>query len=257
MTTRRLLTWQALGLGIVALVLMAAMVVLGLWQLGVYDDQQHDDARSQLARPPVPLDQLLGPDDAFPGNGVRPVTVTGRYLSDQEFEVRDGSTLDVPRAIVTPLETPTGSLILVVRGSGELRDAEPPPTGQVTVTGVLEPSDAGGNGLGGGRTTDGIRIAALAQDFARDLYAGYVVRTGSRPADALEPVTPPFPQPSRWAGIRNLVYAIQWWVFAGFVAFMWWRIVADLGASRALRPADQDAARSHPGTDDEPSRSVG
>jgi len=37
----------------------------------------------------------------------------------------------------------------------------------------------------------------------------------------------PTPDPSRWAGIRNLLYAFQWWLFAGFVAFMWWRVVGD------------------------------
>lgn len=257
MTIRQLFTWQALGLGIVALVLMVAMVVLGLWQLGVYDDQQHDDAESQLARPPVPLDQLLGPDDAFPGNGVRPVNVTGRYVSDQQFEVRGGATLDVSRAVVAPLETPTGSLILVVRGQGDPRTAAPPPSGQVTVTGVLEPSDTTGRGLAGDRTTDGIRIATLVQDFDRDLYAGYVVRSSSKPEDSLTPVQAPFPHPSRWAGIRNLLYAIQWWVFAGFVGFMWWRIVADLSSVDRVDAAEQTMARSRPDTDDEPSRSVG
>ena len=40
----------------------------------------------------------------------------------------------------------------------------------------------------------------------------------------LTPVEPPLPDPSRWAGIRNLIYALQWWLFAAFVAFMWWRI---------------------------------
>jgi surfeit locus 1 family protein len=23
--------------------------------------------------------------------------------------------------------------------------------------------------------------------------------------------------------LRNLLYALQWWVFAAFVVFMWWR----------------------------------
>ena len=68
--TSRLLSRRALGLGLVALVLMAAMVALGLWQLGVYDDHQHDDARARLERAPVPLSEVIGPDDAFPSDGV-------------------------------------------------------------------------------------------------------------------------------------------------------------------------------------------
>ncbi|MFY9914782.1 MAG: SURF1 family protein [Nocardioidaceae bacterium] len=258
MTIRQLFTWRALGLGVLALVLIAAMVVLGLWQLGVYDDQQHDNAQSQLARPPVPLDEVLGPDDAFPGSGVaRPVTVSGHYLPGEQFEVRDGATLGVARAVVTPLATATGSVVLVVRGQGDPETATSPPQGSVTVTGVLEPSDASGSGLDATRTTDGIRIATLVQYFDRDLYGGYVVRTSSRPVDSLTPVAPPFPQPSRWAGIRNLLYAIQWWVFGGFVAFMWWRIVTELPGPPGAELDGLSVVTPDADTDEEPSRSVG
>ena len=226
MTRSPFLTVRALGLGLVALILMAAMVVLGLWQLGVYDDHQHDDAQAKLDRTPVPLDEVIGPDDAFPADGVsRPVTVSGRYLGDEQFEVRRGQTLGVPAAVVTPLETDNGSVILVVRGQGDIGQAAP--AGNVDVTGVLEPADAAGSSLDASRTTDGIRTAALVQDFKQDLYGGYVVLTRSDPADQLATITPPTPESSRWAGARNLLYAVQWWLFAGFVAFMWWRIVTE------------------------------
>ncbi len=258
MTSRQLFIWRALSLGVLALVLIAAMVVLGLWQLGVYDDQQHDNAQSQLSRPPVPLDEVLGPDDAFPGGGVaRPVTVTGHYLTGEQFEVRDAATLGVARAVVAPLATATGSVALVVRGQGDLDTAAPPPQGSVTVTGVLEPSDASGSGLGATRVTDGIRIATLVQSFDRDLYAGYVVQTSSRPGDSLTTVEPPFPQPSRWAGIRNLLYAIQWWVFAGFVAFMWWRIVTEPTGPPGAELDGPSVMSTDADTDEEASRSVG
>ncbi len=92
---------------------------------------------------------------------------------------------------------------------------------------MLEPSDSAGSPLDAERVTGGLRIAALVQDFDQDLYAGYVVLTESRPADALAAITPPTPESSRWAGIRNLLYAVQWWLFAGFVAFMWWRVVTE------------------------------
>ncbi len=41
------LTSRVVGLTAVALVLVAAMVVLGLWQLGVYDDHQQDECPGQ------------------------------------------------------------------------------------------------------------------------------------------------------------------------------------------------------------------
>ena len=49
----------------------------------------------------------------------------------------------------------------------------------------------------------------------------------------------------RWAGIRNLVYAVQWWVFAAFVAFMWWRMVSEPPGSHDERPeAETSTPRS-------------
>ena len=239
------LTARALGLATVAAVLIAAMVVLGLWQLGAYDDHQHEDAQSKLNRTPIALADVLGPDDAFPTDGVaRPVTVTGHYVPES-FEVRGASSLGVPAAVVTPLQATDGSLVLVVRGRGGI-DAAPPPPGTVAVRGVLEPSDATGAALGDERVTDGIRTPALVQDFDQDLYAGYVVLTSSTPPDELVPVDPPTPTASRWAGFRNLVYAVQWWVFAGFVAFMWWRVVLETPADDA---DDADSAEGPEGGD--------
>jgi surfeit locus 1 family protein len=35
------------------------------------------------------------------------------------------------------------------------------------------------------------------------------------------------PDTSFTTGLRNLMYALQWWVFGGFVVFMWWRILRE------------------------------
>lgn len=225
---RRWLSPRALGLGTLALLMIAAMVALGLWQFGAYDQHQAQDARSRLQRQPTPLDRVLGRDSAFPVDAVgQPVKVTGRYLASEQIYVRGLARSADTYAATTPLLTPNGSVILVVRGSTQ-EVASPPPEGIVTVTGVLEPSLATGSPLNAQRVTDGLRIASLLDGFSRDLYAGYVVLTASQPADPLSPIDPPLPDPSRWAGVRNLLYAVQWWVFAGFTGFMWWRIVRDL-----------------------------
>ncbi len=238
---RRWLSPRALSLGALALLMMVAMVALGLWQLGAYDQHQAHDARSRLQQPPTPLGRVLGPDAAFPADGAgRPVTVTGRYVAAEQLYVRGLTRSTDAYAATTPLLTPTGSMVLVVRGStGELAGA--PPQGRVTVTGVLEPSAATGGQLSEERVTDGVRIASLLDGFSRDLYAGYVVLTASQPADSLPPVNPPLPDPSQWAGLRNLLYAVQWWVFAGFAGFMWWRIIRDLDVVPA--GSEPDAVR--------------
>lgn len=47
---------------------------------------------------------------------------------------------------------------------------------------------------------------------------------------------------------RNLVYALQWWVFAGFGVWFWWRFIRDQRESEAelSDPALVTARRSRP-----------
>ena len=40
-------------------------------------------------------------------------------------------------------------------------------------------------------------------------------------------MSPPDPEVSWTVGLRNLAYALQWWVFGLFSAFMWWRMATD------------------------------
>jgi cytochrome oxidase assembly protein ShyY1 len=215
---------RSIGLTLVAAVLVTAMVWLGRWQYGAYDDHQNADASAALDRAPVPLDSALGPDAPFPAESVsRPVVVTGRYIPDEQFYVRG---MGDPLAVATPVLTASGAAIIVVRGTAPAAPVDAP-SGPVRVEGVLEPSQGSSAPLDGDRITDGIQIPRLVSDFDEDLYAGYVITTASDPPDILSPVAVPRPDASFWAGIRNLLYAIQWWTFAGFVVFMWWRIVRD------------------------------
>jgi cytochrome oxidase assembly protein ShyY1 len=223
----RLTTARALGLLAVALVAMAAMIAMGRWQFGVYDDHQRADALAVMRRPAVPLDAVLGRDSAFPSTAVgRPVVVWGRYDSADQLYVRDLPGSKDTYSVVTPLVTRSGSAVLVVRGS-TARPQAPAARGQLRVVGILEPSQSQASGIDGHRVTDGIWVPGLVGSVRPDLYSGYVVLTGSDPPEALTAVDPPLPDPSRWAGLRNLLYAVQWWLFAAFVGFMWWRISTD------------------------------
>ena len=69
-----------------------------------------------------------------------------------------------------------------------------------------------------------------------DLYGGYVVATDRAcPPGAVDgaPVTgmtgldaggpQHLPGADASSGLRNLLYAFQWWVFGAFAIFMWWR----------------------------------
>ena len=237
MTRRRLppyLAPQILGLTVLALVMTAGMTAMGVWQLDVYRQSQADDAEQAAHARPVPLDSLLAPDQAFTAPAdARPVIAEGEY-DEQQFVVDRGAD---PPWLVAPLVTDSGSAILVVRGlltgpaaTGQTteRALPPPPEGRVRVVGSLQPSEAGGNDpdLADNRVPS-LSTAELIGDVSHDLYSGYVALRDQTPPSALPRATPPQADASFTAGLRNFMYALQWWLFAGFVIFLWWRMVRE------------------------------
>ena len=74
-----------------------------------------------------------------------------------------------------------------------------------------------------------LRIADAIQHVDQDLYGGYVVaEVASTGATGLDTVTPgSMPAPSSFTALRNLLYALEWWVFGGFFVFMWQRWCRD------------------------------
>jgi hypothetical protein len=73
---------------------------------------------------------------------------------------------------------------------------------------------------------DAVRIPALVNAVDGDIYSAFLISTGP-PGPGLRAVTPPVGDPTWSAGLRNLAYALQWWLFGGFAVFLWWRICAD------------------------------
>jgi cytochrome oxidase assembly protein ShyY1 len=235
-----LLSPRMLGIHLLAVALVAAMVVVGLWQLGRYDEQQFQALRAAATAaanaPPVALDTVLRPDAAFPAAEVgTKVSTTGRYApAGQQFYVR-GRPLNGRSGywLLAPLRI-RDSAILVVRGWLAQPPERPPdaPAGTVTVTGWLQPPEAAPTAAGAAPRADrvirSISTAALVSQLPYDLYSGYVVLAAQRPpSSGLEVVPQPVEQAAGAAGWRNLAYASQWWIFGAFVLFMWWRIVRD------------------------------
>ncbi len=227
---------------LLALVAVAACVLLGRWQLGVWHDHRSDSAAAVTRQDPVALDDVLGPDAAFPAAGVgRPVVVQGRwdpahtvYVADRSRDGRTGVWA------VTPVVTGTGSAIPVVRGwTSSPRAAPTAPTGTADLVGLLQPSED--TGVDDENTHDDVvpelSTTELLPRASYDLYSGYVVATDrDLPSGAtattgmsgLAAVTPAhLPGADASSGLRNLLYAFQWWVFAAFAAFVWWRWVQE------------------------------
>jgi cytochrome oxidase assembly protein ShyY1 len=230
---------------LLVLVAVVACVLLGRWQLGVWHHHRNDSSAAVTREDPVALDDVLGPDAAFPASGVgRPVVVQGRwdpghtvYVADRPRDGRTGVWA------VTPVVTGTGSAIPVVRGwTTSPQEAPAAPTGPAALVGLLQPSED--TGAGDQQAHDSHRdvvpelsITDLLPRASYDLYGGYVVATdrdlpsGGAAAtgmSGLDPVTPAhLPGADASSGLRNLLYAFQWWVFGAFAAFVWWRWVQE------------------------------
>lgn len=238
---------------LVAAAAVVTCALLGHWQLDVWHDHRNDSAAAVTREDPVPLDDVLGPDAAFPASGVgRPVVVEGRwdpahtvYVADRPRDGRSGVWA------VTPVVTGTGSAIPVVRGWSPTAEGAPaPPAGRAALVGLLQPSED--TGLQDTDTHDDVvpqlSTTELLPRASYDLYGGYVVVTdrdlpsgapSSTGMAGLEAVTPAhLPGPDASSGLRNFLYAIQWWVFGAFAAFVWWRWVQEdvLGRRRSPRP---------------------
>jgi cytochrome oxidase assembly protein ShyY1 len=215
-----------LGLHVFAVAAVAFCVVMGLWQLGAYEGRQ-GDAQVGERQQVVPLADVWEPGEEFTSDlQDKRVSLRGRFAADDLTVTRpDGSAW-----LVTPFVIGDYAL-LVVRGEG----ARAPANDATQLDVVLEPSEPGGRALDSDRTTDAISVPVLINDLPQRLYGGYGIALTDT---GLPLVEPPEPDVSWMVGLRNLAYALQWWVFAAFALFMWWRMATE---SVAMRRAQAEA----------------
>lgn len=248
-------------LGVAATVIA---VWLGLWQLDAWEAQREQEARDLTSLSPAPIDEVIDGDDPFPAAAVgRPVALAGEWLSGSTFYVadrthdgQDGLWVVTPVAVCEAAEDcSTASALLVVRGwAPDPARAPTPPEGRVDLSGWLQPPE--GSGVQDQDPTDDvlpeIRIADAIQRVDQDLYGAYLIADEVDPATAargLAEVTPAsLPEPEAGTGLRNFLYGIQWFLFAVFALFIWWRWARDeLERSRAAEAAvEPGPARSDP-----------
>lgn len=223
-------TWL---LHLVGLVCVVAAAWLGWWQVEAWQAQRDAEARDLTNAEPVAVSDAMGPDDPFPTAAVgQPVETSGTwvpegtvYVEGRRHQGRDGYW------VVTPLEIgPADSAILVVRGWTEsVAEAPEPPSGRAEVAGWLQPAE-GTRGMVDQEPGDDVipqlRIADALQHVDQDLYDGYVVSTGSEEGLAQADLEQ-LPQVGRFTALRNLLYAVEWWIFGAFAGFVWWRWVRD------------------------------
>nr|WP_246289830.1 SURF1 family protein [Nocardioides marinus] len=247
------------GAHLLALVLVAAAAGLGWWQYDSYQARRAAEAVDLTQATPLALTDVMGPDDRYPGDRVgQPVTVEGTWVpsgtvlvSGRRHEGRDGYWLVTPLA-VGGADAP--ALPVVLGWTADPDRAPAPPRGDGAVVGWLQPTDGTGE-TDTDRTDDVIpqvRTADLIQHVEQDLYGAYAVLDHDRSpvvpgADTLVPADlEELPPPAGGTGLRNLLYALEWVVFGGFAAFVWWRYVRDVTRAGRGEAAEQESASGPP-----------
>jgi cytochrome oxidase assembly protein ShyY1 len=228
---RALLAPRTWGYHLVVVLALVAAGWLGLWQYHGWQDRRAAAARDITGAAPIPLADAIGPDDPFPAQYVgQPVEVSGRYLGDtywvsgRQHQGRNGYWLVDTVGV-------EGSVLPVVRGwqaTPSWGQRGPEPRGPVELVGWLQPSEGTGavDDDPGDHLLPELRIADLAQLVDDDLFGAYVVERDGPDldverlgADDLQQL----PDAGRLTGLRNLLYAVEWWFFGAFAAFVWWR----------------------------------
>jgi cytochrome oxidase assembly protein ShyY1 len=218
-----------LGLLALVLALATAFAALGNWQL--------DRSRAQPATPQrgvaEQLEDVAAPQTPFGAEAVgRPVQATGEFTSDSlrvEGRLLDGETgAWVLTAFAVATDSGTATLPVVRGWVPEGATAPAPPAGRVTITGRLESSEAP-TGATDGTSVESVSSADLVNRWGSPIYAGFMVvdEAPPGPMQAIPPVTD-----DGGLALQNLSYALQWWVFALFALFIWWRVVRDAHARR-------------------------
>ncbi len=263
---RFLLTPRWWGINVFAVLAIPFCIFMGSWQLSRFEarvdtHQQQEvraaDAKAAAARP---LDSLLPVDTVTSGHqaGAR-----GRYDADHQLLV-PGRTVEDKQGkrqgfyVLTLLRTDHGKALPVVRGwlpgdPGNRADAAKvpaPPKGEVTVTGALQASENQGStgvhadgGLPPGQLGM-ISAASLVNIVPYDVYDAWITLT-----DTQAPLRAVPPAAAQGTGLdlkafQNLGYTGEWFVFAGFVVFMWFRLFrreaeAARDAALGIVPADE------------------
>lgn len=266
---RFLLTPRWWGINVFVLLAIPFCIFMGSWQLSRFEArvQEHRAQteravtdRTQAARP---LGELLPVDQRT--SGMR-ATASGRYgkqllVPDRELDGKRGF------YVLTLLRTESGKALPVVRGwlPGDADAAKAPaaPTGEVTVTGALQASESPGSagvGAGGGLPagqTAAISAASLVNLVPYDVYDAWVTLDKADSGMRAVPATAPSGSGLDLKAFQNLGYTGEWFVFAGFTVFMWFRLLrreaeyardAELGLVTEGGPVPEGRAGTDSGT---------
>ncbi|MEW2128952.1 SURF1 family protein [Streptomyces sp. NPDC005435] len=234
---RFLLTPRWWGINVFVLLAVPFCVFMGSWQLSRFEGRVQDSraateqAASDSGEKARPLASMLPVDKRTSGEKV---TASGRYgrqllVPDRQLDGRNGY------YVLTLLRTGSGQSLPVVRGwlpgDADARTAPKAPAGEVTVTGALQapetPGDNGVSAQGGlpAGQTGAISPASLVNLVPDRLYDAWVTLDKADAGMKAVPATAPAGTGLDLKAFQNLGYTGEWFVFAGFVVFMWFRLL--------------------------------
>jgi cytochrome oxidase assembly protein ShyY1 len=229
-----------------AILFVVGAILLGRWQLHAWEEHRHDRAAELAHVAPVPLADVLGHDDPFPASAVgRPVHFAATWLPEAPVYVADRSKSSDPRSptgywtVAFASTCGTGAMTcarpsalpVVVGWSQHIDRGRTAPTGRTTVTGWLQPAESADatDPHPGDDVLPALRTPDLLPRTSEDLYSGYLLLEEPAQARAgLSAVTPSsLPKAPAFTAVRNLFYALQWWMFGCFAVYLWWRWTRD------------------------------
>ncbi len=204
------------------------MVNLAFWQIDRLHQRQDFNAiiSSRFDVASRPLDAVRAKHQQPRDAEWFKVQITGRYLGGEDIVIvnvsQDGQ---AGKDIVTPLQLPSGEILLVNRGFVSL-DMAPPvaPSGNVSIEARLRQSAARPMGAvtdardGDLRETQRIDIGRLSPQLPGPVYDMYVEMLRSNPADSvnLSQIAAP-----RLSNGTHLSYAVQWFFFSACAIAGW------------------------------------
>lgn len=225
-------------LALLGLSAFAGFVALGNWQLErrvwKLDLIERVEARvhapAEMAPGPAQWAEVSRDRDEY-----RHVRVAGRFLPDRNVRVTAATDLGSGYWVLSPLQRPDGTLVLINRGFvAQGAEPAPVPAGQVTVEGLLRLSEPGGGVLRDNRPEAGRwysrDVAAISRAEGLDALAGvapYFIDAaegargspgGDGPVGGLTVV--------RFHN-SHLVYALTWYGLAAMVLGAAWLVVRE------------------------------
>ena len=225
------LTRRWITIHLMTLIIIAVCLSLASWQLGRLQDRRAENARlsAQTRLEPAGLDSLLPGAEVSPAEltaaEFRRTRVQGTFDAGEQVILQSRSLNRLQgNHLLTPLVLASGEAILVDRGwvplptNEQVLSESEPPSGQVTVEGVLLPSEEKGLlGVsdpppGEVTATPRVDLDRLAGQLEYPLYPIYLRLQSQEPASSSElPKPVPIPRPSEGP---HREYAIQWALFA-------------------------------------------